>query len=244
MIHATGNNFGASLISFIDYQANNHVILNGSFTVDKTNASYQEASVLEIYVPDLTISKSVVVPIYMTGEYTDLNGYTFTRGTIVKSWISNRNTICIEKLDDFNIGPVLTYHVLQAYCRLGVREAMSMTGNVRLRLTDPSAHLSIAIHDTYSRAVITDDWVYCSFKINTVSTSQDGASASFRIEGLPSDISLDVPIIFVPGDGYGMMVKVFHVDGDLFTAENFLPEGFITQSWDHLCYFYAIRNHN
>ena len=58
MFNATGNNFGAGSIQFKDYQAENYVVLNAKITYDPSNADYQAADMLEIYVPDLSINRA------------------------------------------------------------------------------------------------------------------------------------------------------------------------------------------
>ena len=59
-IIATGNNFGAGPIQFTAFQDTNLLILNKEITFDPTNASYQAADELEIYVPDLNLEKSAI----------------------------------------------------------------------------------------------------------------------------------------------------------------------------------------
>ena len=66
MFNSTGNNFGAGTIQFKDYQAENYVVLNAKFSYDPTNAAYQAAEVLEIYVPNLSINRSAVASVIMT----------------------------------------------------------------------------------------------------------------------------------------------------------------------------------
>lgn len=66
MFNSTGNNFGAGSIQFKDYQAENYVVLNAKFSYDPTNAAYQAADALEIYVPDLSINRSTVAGVIMT----------------------------------------------------------------------------------------------------------------------------------------------------------------------------------
>ena len=66
MFNSTGNNFGAGTIQFKDYQDSNYVVLNAKFSYDPTNAAYQVADVLEIYVPDLSINRSAVAGVILT----------------------------------------------------------------------------------------------------------------------------------------------------------------------------------
>ena len=93
MIIATGNNFGAGEIRFKDYQNESMVILQGKFVVDASTEDFKSVDVLEIYVPTLSIGKSTEVPAYMVGEVEDYWGVMQPRGTIVKTWLKDHNTI-------------------------------------------------------------------------------------------------------------------------------------------------------
>ena len=94
MIQSTGNNFGAGVITFKDYQSAHEIVLNGCFEYDDTNEAYQNARVLEIYLPNLSLSRSAIAGCFCAAMGT----YTWM-GTTAKCWIKNRNTLCIEKLD-------------------------------------------------------------------------------------------------------------------------------------------------
>ena len=58
MITAIGNNFGAGQISLKDYQNEKLVVLNGKFSFNNKAEAFLSASVLEIYLPELSIPKS------------------------------------------------------------------------------------------------------------------------------------------------------------------------------------------
>lgn len=94
MIQSTGNNFGAGVITFKDYQSAHEIVLNGCFEYDDTNEAYQNAQVLEIYLPNLSLSRSAIAGCFCAA----MGPYTWM-GTTAKCWIKNRNTLCIEKLD-------------------------------------------------------------------------------------------------------------------------------------------------
>lgn len=88
---STGNNFGAGHIEFKEYLSDNMIILNGRFSFDYTKEEYLNADVLEIYVPELPMKRSLDTAVFLTYENT------YGRmGTIVKSWIKNKTTICLE----------------------------------------------------------------------------------------------------------------------------------------------------
>ena len=58
MITTTGNNFGAGQFKIKDFQNEKIVVLNGKFSFNNKSEAFKEASVLEIYVPELSIPKS------------------------------------------------------------------------------------------------------------------------------------------------------------------------------------------
>ncbi len=105
LFNSTGNNFGAGQIAFKSHQEENFVVLNAKVSYDPTNADYQAADVLEIYVPDLSIERSAVNGVILTfkDRYVYLS-YTWNNdgGTAIKSWIKDKNTICLEKFTNFD----------------------------------------------------------------------------------------------------------------------------------------------
>ena len=68
MITSTGNNFGAGQITLKDFQNEKVLVLNGKFTFNNKSEAFKAATVLEIYVPTLSIPKSG-----MSGCYIQFN---------------------------------------------------------------------------------------------------------------------------------------------------------------------------
>ena len=77
---ALSNNFGAEGIEFRDWQEKGLVILNGVVGIDTDNEKYKAAEVLEITVPDLSVSRSAVTAVFLRSSKAD------GASTIVKSW--------------------------------------------------------------------------------------------------------------------------------------------------------------
>ena len=102
MIIATGNNFGCGAIEIKDYQSEKVVILNAKITFDPKNEAYRNASVLEIYVPDLSLGRSSNSSCFMQSVKLMWPDEYYKReyqvGTVLTTWIKDKNTICIEKL--------------------------------------------------------------------------------------------------------------------------------------------------
>jgi hypothetical protein len=100
MFNSTGNNFGAGQISFKDYQAENYVVLNSKFSFDPTSPAYQACEQLEIYVPDLSIDRSAVGAVFLRFEedqHYSWGDAIYDGGSVLKSWVKDKNTIVIEK---------------------------------------------------------------------------------------------------------------------------------------------------
>ena len=89
MITSTGNNFGAGQITLKDFQNEKVLVLNGKFTFNNKSEAFKAATVLEIYVPTLSIPKSG-----MSGCYIQFDVDGRLSGTTVKTWVKDRNTIC------------------------------------------------------------------------------------------------------------------------------------------------------
>ena len=118
MFNSTGNNFGAGTIQFKDYQAENYVVLNAKFSYDPTNAAYQGVDVLEICVPDLSINRSAVAGVILTFQDRYVySSYTWNNdgGTAIKSWIKDKNTICLEKFTNFDDKGEITIFIQALY---------------------------------------------------------------------------------------------------------------------------------
>lgn len=242
MIKAIGNNFGAEEICFKDYQNENMVVLQGKFIVDASTESFKSADVLEIYVPDLTIGKSTEVPAYMVGKEKDYDGLMQPRGTIVKTWLKGHNTICIEKINDWDIGNELTYYFALAYVSLGKRAEFTREGKVVLKLVDTSPEGQWEL-SSQGMCVVRDNWVFCCAPFEDLYTNEDDAPISFRLEGLPDDIELDIPMIgnessWTP---IGSPMPEFHVKGDLFTNDIGLPPSINTPNGGQFFHFFAVR---
>lgn len=243
MITSTGNNFGAGEIRFKDHQTATMVILNGKFTADASCEAYRSADVLEIHVPDLPISRSTEVPAYMVGHAEDSYGTMQPRGTTVKTWIKDRNTICIEKISDWDIGPELTYYFALAYAALGIRTEYHREGNVTLTLTDTTAEGQWSL-STQGNCIVRDSWVFCCAPFDDLCTTEDGVPFSFRLEGLPEDIELDLPMVGSDSstDRDGNAMPEFHIKGSLFTSETGLPKGINHQNGGQFFHFFAVRD--
>ena len=213
MITATGNNFGAYAIQLKDYQSDKMVVLNGRFELNPESEEYQAAQQLEIYVPDLSLPKSTMTAVFQHGK-----SWAKPMVTALKSWIKDKNTIVIEKplvLKSSSAEPELDFFC--AYVPKGVRftpEGMTPTPLTIENATLPNMSI------TYQHCFITDNWVFLAIQIRGTKTENEGDEFSFRLNGLPNDISADVPFFF---NAYsytedGSYEVPVHITGDQLTC--------------------------
>ena len=121
MIIPTGNNFGCDAIEIKDYQSEKVVVLNAKITFDPKNEAYRNASVLEIYVPDLSFCKSSNSSCFMRSPMLMWPDQSYRKnygvGTVLTTWIKNKNTICIEKLPIYDELESVTIILATLYVR-------------------------------------------------------------------------------------------------------------------------------
>lgn len=120
MFNSIRNNFGAGVIQFKDVQESNYIVLNAKFTCNPQSAEYQAAEVLEITVPALSIARSTeagVIARYKERGTSYGYPYIYDGGTVLKSWVKDANTLCIEKLSVFDDQTELIIYIQTLYCQ-------------------------------------------------------------------------------------------------------------------------------
>ena len=151
MFNSIGNNFGAGQITFKDYQAENYVVLNSKFTFDPTNADYQACDQLEIYVPDLAIDRSAVGGVFIRfveDYHYSWGDSVYDGGTVLKSWIKDKNTIVIEKQPWFDENGALIIYMVPLYLQLIQAGHTIKTTMQRLTMTTEGNYLRFS-SDTF-----------------------------------------------------------------------------------------------
>ena len=179
MFNSISNNFGTGTIQFRDYQSDNYVVLNAKFTYDTTNAAYQAADVLEIKVPDLAIDRSVETGVIM--RFVDRgtkSGYAYISdgGTVLKSWVKDKNTLCIHAL----------------YCQLarGANAVKSATSSLTFRQATKCVNWG-----TDNVCVISDRWVFLHLEIDGAASAGENTDWRCLIDGFPVDVDIDIPLV-------------------------------------------------
>ncbi len=195
-ISSSSNNFGhADAIAFNAFLSPDMVVLNGKFTVDTAAAEYAAASVLEIVLPDLTLSKSAVSYAYIRGvETKDYGSYssTYAFGTVVKTWISEGGRLCIEKFSHYD--DLGQYDLL--FCTLfaekGYRGEVSKLTSTALTFTYESP---VTLKPDEKVCVIADGWCFLHFYYGGFGGYFFNQAIKAAVAGLPADISADIYLV-------------------------------------------------
>ena len=196
MFNSTGNNFGAGVIQFKDVQESNYIVLNAKFTCSPQSAKYQEAEVLEIYVPSLSIARSTIAGVVARFKYSETSyGYTsiYDAGTILKSWVKDERTICIEKLPVFDDRQELIIYIQTLYCMLG--QGGNATKGIEKTITCVSEdnYLRLDYSDTF--CIVFKKWVFYHMMFTSCTWAWRDKDWEAFLEKLPEDVNVDVPVI-------------------------------------------------
>ena len=240
MFNSIGNNFGAGQISFKDYQAENYVVLNSKFSFDPTNADYQACDQLEIYVPDLTIDRSAVGGVFIRfveDYHYSWGDSVYDGGTVLKSWIKDKNTIVIEKQPWFDENGPLIIYIVTLYPQLTIKSTMQ-----RLTMTTEGNYLRFG-YETFM--VEFEHWVFIHLMFSGVTYAYREALWEVTMEQLPADITADVPIC----GGRNQMhpncdgMAEAHIENKVLTSQRRVM-GFFDTAHDPFVYAFLVRDNN
>ena len=243
IFNSTGNNFGAGQIVFKSHQEENFVVLNAKVAYAPTNAAYQAADVLEIYVPDLSIERSAVAGVILTFHdryvYTS---YTWNndRGTAIKSWIKDKNTICLEKFTNFDDKGEITIYIQALYTALA-RGSNTVKGTrTGINMAQENRYLYWS-SETF--CVIFEHWVFLHMQFSSCSYSYRNQPWEAQMENFPVDVNADIP--FLGGSNqYNPSVNGFslaHVENGVFTCEERM-NGFDSTGYDPFIFAFLVRD--
>ena len=215
---ALGNNFGVAEIELRSWQEKGMVILNGVVSIDTENESYKAAEVLEITVPDLSISRSAVTAVFLRSSKAD------GASTIVKSWIKDVRTICVEKLPEFDEFGPLTMYFASAYVTLGQRIDCPQNTIIRPTIVNGGSGIQSA-SDT--KAVVTEHWCYLYICFNKFAGAEYQDAFECTLEGLPEDIDITFPVVTASAYSYtfGTPTSVCRFNGKTLSCDGRLAFG-------------------
>lgn len=187
------NNFGGSTAAFKTYQTEDMLILNGTVDFNPSNADYQSADVLEIYVPAMKLKRSIETVIYLKVDMGESASYQWQHNqycTIVKSWVKDERTICVEKFTGYDSYENLQLVFSSLYLPSNKRTAMQVFEKVDLRGT--SEQYGAWLPDGV--AIIQDRWVYLQINIRNASYQYEHDTWEIIFDNLPEDLECDIPI--------------------------------------------------
>ena len=187
MITATGNNFGAGEIVLKDYQRDHIIIFNGEVKFDPSNEAYRKAEVLEIYFPDLSLNKSSIAGILMHGSASPR-----PRGTCVKTWIKDCNTVCVEKVTAWDDEDEITLAFACAYVPKGQHQMFEPMDWLNVSALNTVG--SISIGQTYW--TMCDDWAWIAITFNRIHLQEEGVHASFDVKAFPDDLDFTGTMLY------------------------------------------------
>ena len=220
MFNSIRNNFGAGTIQFKDVQESNYIVLNAKFTCDPSSPEYQAAEVLEITVPTLSIGRSTIAAVIACyKDRPDLYGrtYVYDAGTVLKSWVKDANTLCIEKLPVFDDQTELIIYIQTLYCMLG--QGGNATKGKQKSITCVSEDNYLRLDTSYTFCVVFDKWVFYHMMFSSCAWAMREKDWEAFFENLPEDINADVPIINAMNTRNDKLggVNETHLEGGYFT---------------------------
>lgn len=243
MITSTGNNFGAGPIQIQDYQSAELIVLNTRFNIDTTTAEYRQAEQLEIYLPELSISQSSVTSCCIKTEELLYEGMSYEElvpvGTIVKTWIKDSHTLCIEKLREYSHLPQLTILINTLYAKRGIRGELPQAQTTPLTLNYQTTEMRSS-HCCY----VSENWVFLSLYYKDVYYGW-GEPIIAEMEGFPKDVTAD--IFLMGGTQQTSCPGVYIAEGTISSGVLNIPKTSTKQrstGSDPLIYLFAVRNNN
>ena len=221
MFNSISNNFGAGTIQFKDVRESNYLVLNASFTYRTDNADYLAAEVLEITVPDLNIDRSALTAVVMRfidrrESYSSL--IVTDGGTVLKSWIKDKNTICIEKLTAFDSHTEMIIYIQTIYLQLN-QGGNGIKGTKKsLNPKQPVQYLSWG---SSNFCVIHPKWVFIHMFYSGCQYAYRDSDWRCVFDSLPTDVKGDIPIIM--GTSYynekAGGVNISHIEDGVWTMQ-------------------------
>ena len=243
MIIATGNNFGCDAIEIKDYQSEKVVVLNAKITFDPRNEAYRNASVLEIYVPDLSFGKSSNSSCFMHSVKLmwpdDYYRKNYGVGTVLTTWIKNKNTICIEKLPIYDELESVDIILATLYVQKGKRSAIEKSKTMKVNFTYPN----VDMYEDNVICVVEEGWCFLTASFSDRGSSYLDQDMVMNLEGFPTDVNIDVVFAGLPhqADVPGGGTYLGRLENGVIT----IPKPDASNSgtgYEPFIYFFAVRD--
>ncbi|MBQ8645543.1 MAG: hypothetical protein IJ476_04135 [Bacteroidales bacterium] len=241
MITSIGNNFGAGPIQINDFQSEGFIVLNARFDVDTTAPQYSQAAQLELYVPQLSLSRSSVTSCYIKTEELLWPGESYEElvplGTTVKTWVKDANTICFEKLGIYDSLGKFTIIICTLYAPRGTRGTLPKVETTPITFNYQTAQMK-----TSSLCYIAENWCFLTFYYKDVITGW-GEPITAQLEGFPTDITVD--LLLIGGNIQATVPGVYAAEGKIQNGILEIPQTSTAQratGSDPFAYLFAVRN--
>ena len=236
-IISTGNNFGAGAVELNTFQNEKLVVLNSKFTFSNKAEAYQKASILELYVPELSIPKSGI-----SGAYIMFSAEDKFFGTTVKTWIKNSKTVCIEKLDLWpEQTDEYTIFLLSLYVPKGQRGVFEVGAEVNLTLNNTT---STNNYGYYKTCFVEDGWCLIGLMTGSYNTQSKPSDDIVELGGFPTDVDIELPFVADNINSiqtYGVDMLQATIKDAVLTVKN-IPFGWGGYPKDNFLYAACVRN--
>ena len=243
MITSIGNNFGCNAIEMKDYQSEKVVVLNAKFTIDPKNEAYKNASVLEIYVPDLTFAKSSNSSCYIRSEQLMWPDQSYRKtygvGTVLTTWIKDKNTICIEKLPIYDELESIDIILATLYVQKGKRTTIKKSKVTKLNFV----YQNYDMYESDVICVVEEDWCFLTASFSDNGYNYMKEDFVITLEGFPTDVSIDICITGFPhqADVLGGGTYLGRLENGVITIPKPSASNSGT-SYEPFIYFFAVRD--
>ena len=189
MLTIVGNNFGGNCTGqqLKVVQDKYHAVVNGSITVDTSQAAYKQATVLEIKVEGLIIKNSGPTAVYATMFYGGIH-----RITVVRAWFEDQETLRIEKVLGWpeNCQYQLTFQCL--FIPFGIDFLATYQRKTAVALS--GAPESFNIFESYVK--LFEDWAYIFMNFTSFATEEPETPINLPLTGLTEDIAHDFFLVY------------------------------------------------
>ena len=243
MITSIGNNFGCNAIEMKDYQSEKVVVLNAKFTIDPKNEAYKNASVLEIYVPDLTFAKSSNSSCYIRSEQLMWPDQSYRKtygvGTVLTTWIKDKNTICIEKLPIYDELESIDIILATLYVQKGKRTTIEKSKVTKLNFV----YQNYDMYESDVICVVEEDWCFLTASFSDNGYNYMKEDFVITLEGFPTDVNIDICITGFPhqADVLGGGTYLGRLENGVITIPKPSASNSGT-SYEPFIYFFAVRD--
>lgn len=181
-ITSTGNNFGGNAITFKTYQNGNFLILNGRLPIQTDTPQLAAAEHLEIYVPALSLKRSVETSLYVIFSY-----YGSRVVTIARSWIKNSTTICIEKMACFSDCDEIELVFCCLYTTKGKSKTVVPATRIPVEISDFGEQSELA----FQQCVETSEWFHLCIKATGLANVDLTEDFGFNLSGVADSLEYD-----------------------------------------------------